>query len=79
MAIDVYAEVTTKIVSMLEARVVPWRSPILGQKEAGWPLNLDSRKPYRGVNVFLLAFTAWAKGFESAHWLTFRPRPGAAA
>ena len=71
MSIDVYAEVTGKIVSMLEAGVVPWRSPILGQREAGWPKNLDSRKPYRGVNVFLLAFTAWAKGYESAHWVTF--------
>ncbi len=71
MAVDVYAEVTEKIVSMLEAGVVPWRSPILGQAKAGWPKNMESGKEYRGVNVFLLAFTAWAKGYGSAHWLTF--------
>ncbi len=29
-------------------------------------------KPYRGVNVFLLAFTAYAKGFDSAYWLSFK-------
>lgn len=71
MAIDIYAEVTDRIVAMLEAGVVPWRSPILGQSKAGWPKNLDSGKDYRGVNVFLLALTAWAKGYGSAHWLTF--------
>jgi antirestriction protein ArdC len=71
MAMDIYADVTAKIVAMLEAGVVPWRSPILGQQKAGWPKNLESGKEYRGVNVFLLAFTGWAKGYESAHWLTF--------
>ena len=71
MGFDIYAEVTGKIVSMLEAGVVPWRSPILGQIHGGWPKNLDMGKDYRGVNVFLLAFTAWAKGYASAHWLTF--------
>lgn len=71
---DIYAEVTGKIVAMLEAGVVPWRSPILGLRAAGsggWPKNMESGKEYRGVNVFLLAFTSWAKGYGSAHWLTF--------
>jgi antirestriction protein ArdC len=63
MSFDIYAEVTSKIVSMLEAGVVPWRCPILGKGQAGWPQNLESRKPYRGVNVFLLSFTAWTKGY----------------
>lgn len=70
-AFDVYAEVTSKIVAMLEVGVVPWRLPILGQQKAGWPKNLDSGKDYRGVNVFLLAMTAWCKGYGSSHWLTF--------
>lgn len=68
---DVYAEVTAKIVAMLEVGVVPWRSPILGQGKAEWPKNLESGKPYRGVNVFLLAMTSWCKGYGSAHWLTY--------
>lgn len=71
MSFDIYAEITTQIVTMLEAGVVPWRSPILGQSKAGWPKNLESGREYRGVNVFLLAFTAWAKGYESGNWLTF--------
>ncbi|MGA2233168.1 MAG: zincin-like metallopeptidase domain-containing protein [Tepidisphaeraceae bacterium] len=68
---DLYQTVTDQIVAMLEASVVPWRSPILGGSSAGHPKNLNTGKPYRGVNVFLLAFTAFAKGYGSSYWLTF--------
>jgi antirestriction protein ArdC len=71
MSIDLYQQVTDRILTMLDAGVVPWRSPILGRTSAGHPKNLASDKPYRGVNVFLLAFTAWIQGYESAYWLTF--------
>jgi antirestriction protein ArdC len=70
-AADLYATVTNQIVAMLEKGVVPWRSPILGQRAAGHPKNLNTGKPYRGVNVFLLALNAYAKGYGSAYWLTF--------
>jgi antirestriction protein ArdC len=68
---DLYQTVTDQIVAMLEADVVPWRSPILGRNSAGHPKNLNTGKQYRGVNVFLLAFTAYAKGYGSSYWLTF--------
>jgi antirestriction protein ArdC len=68
---DLYQTVTDQIVAMLEAGVVPWRSPILGRSKAGHPKNLNTGRQYRGVNVFLLAFTAFAKGYGSSHWLTF--------
>jgi antirestriction protein ArdC len=68
---DLYQTVTDQIVAMLEAGVVPWRSPILGRSSAGHPKNLNTGKPYRGVNVFLLAFTSFAKGYGSSYWLTF--------
>jgi antirestriction protein ArdC len=71
MTFDLYTEVTNQIVAMLDKGVVPWRSPILGRGTAGHPKNLESTKPYRGVNVFLLAFTAYAKGYGSSYWLTF--------
>ena len=71
MTFDLYTEVTNQIVAMLDQGVVPWRSPILGRGTAGNPQNLESLKPYRGVNVFLLAFTAFAKGYGSSFWLTF--------
>ena len=68
---DLYQTVTDKIVAMLETGMVPWRSPILGRTSAGHPKNLESKKPYRGVNVFLLAFSAYARGYGSSHWMTF--------
>jgi antirestriction protein ArdC len=71
MTFDIYQEVTDRIVAMLEKGVVPWRCPILGRQKAGFPKNLASGKEYRGVNVFLLAMTGWAEGYESAYWLTF--------
>jgi len=69
---DLYSEITRQIVEMLDKGVIPWRSPIMGQSKGGYPKNLDSKKPYRGVNVLLLAFTAYVKGFGSSYWLTFR-------
>jgi antirestriction protein ArdC len=71
MTFDLYNEVTNQIIAMLDKGVVPWRSPILGRGTAGHPKNMESGKQYRGVNVFLLAFTAYAKGYGSSYWLTF--------
>ena len=68
---DLYQTVTDQIVAMLETGVVPWRSPILGRNSAGHPRNHNTGKGYRGVNVFLLAFTAFARGYGSSYWLTF--------
>jgi antirestriction protein ArdC len=79
-AFDLYQSVTDQIVAMLDSGVVPWRSPILGRTSAGHPRNLNTGKRYRGVNVFLLAFTAYVKGYGSSYWLTFnqaRERGGA--
>ncbi len=45
---DLYQTVTDQIVTMLEAGVVPWRSPILGRSRAGHPKNLNTGKQYRG-------------------------------
>lgn len=68
---DIYQSVTDQIVTMLESGAVPWRSPILGRSKAGHPKNMNTGKQYRGVNTFLLAFTAFAKGYGSSYWLTF--------
>ena len=62
---DVYGIVTEKIISMLENGIVPWRRP---WTSTGLPRNLVSKKPYRGVNVFLLS----ASKYVSPFWLTYR-------
>jgi antirestriction protein ArdC len=62
---DVYAIVTEKIINLLEQGVVPWRRPWTA---TGLPRNLVSKKPYRGINHFLLS----ASKFVSPFWLTMR-------
>jgi antirestriction protein ArdC len=71
MAFDIYQAVTDRIVEMLDKGTVPWRHPI-HNNGGGAPKNIESGKPYRGVNVFLLGVTSWLKGYGSAYWLTFR-------
>ncbi len=62
---DNYAIVTEKIINLLEQGIVPWRRP---WTSAGLPRNLVSKKPYRGINHFLLS----ASKYVSPLWLTYR-------
>lgn len=73
MALDIYKAVTDRIIELLEQGTVPWRQPIRGSGGEGtFPTNLASERAYRGINVFLLAVSAWVDGYESPYWLTFR-------
>lgn len=60
---SVYEIVTEQVIRQLEQGVAPWRKP--WRTDA--PCNLVSGKPYRGINVFLLA----SQGYGSRYWLTF--------
>ena len=62
---DVYAIVTEKIINLLEQGVVPWRRPWTG---GGLPRNVASKKPYRGINHFLLSVSRYVQPY----WLTMR-------
>jgi len=55
--------ITSNIIEQLERGVAPWRKPW----STSIPRNLTSKKPYRGLNVFLLA----TQGYGSPYWLTF--------
>lgn len=58
MPLDIYQEVTDRILAALEAGTAPWRDPIVSRLAGGSARNLVSDRPYRGVNTFLLAMTA---------------------
>ena len=62
---DVYTIITERIIEKLNAGVVPWHKP---WRIIGAPRNLVSKKPYRGVNVWLLT----AQGNVSPYWATIR-------
>ena len=60
---NIYAEVTERILGDLRAGVVPWRKTWAN----GLPKSLATGKEYRGHNVFLLATNA----YQSRYWVTF--------
>lgn len=62
---DVYEIVTEKITAALEAGTVPWQKPWAAA--GGLPRNFYSGRPYRGMNVVLLALAPYA----SPWWVTF--------
>jgi len=62
---DVYQLVTDRIIAELEKGRIPWRKQ---WSTAGMPSNLISKKPYRGINVMLLA----SLGYASNYFVTFK-------
>lgn len=61
---NVYEIVNKRITELLEEGTVPWKRP---WRSTEGPRNLISKKPYRGINSFLLNCSP----YESDHWLTF--------
>lgn len=49
--VDVYKIVTDRIIELLEQGTVPWQKP---WAIAGVPANFLSKRPYRGINLWLL-------------------------
>jgi len=62
---NTYEIVTERIVDLLESGIIPWRKP---WTSTGLPRNLVSKKPYKGINHFLLS----ASKYVSPFWLTYR-------
>ncbi len=63
--LDVYALVNNRIIEQLELGKIPWQQPWTA---AGLPQNLISKKPYRGINVWLLASLTYSQNY----FLTFK-------
>jgi antirestriction protein ArdC len=68
---DLYQTITDQIVTLLEAGTAPWRSSALGT-DLGRPMSMTTGRPYRGINVFLLAMAGLAGGHTSAYWATYK-------
>ena len=64
--------INTQIVESLERGVRPWRRPWQADGNSGFPANVVSRKPYRGINPILLFLASNRHGFASKHWGTFK-------
>ncbi|MDB5086418.1 MAG: hypothetical protein JWR09_412 [Mucilaginibacter sp.] len=57
---DVYAIVTSRIIDQLQRNIVPWQQP---WTEAGYPINIVTEIPYKGMNVWMLASLGYAQNY----------------
>ena len=65
--IDVYQQLTDKIVSKLEQGEIPWKKP-WKSIQFGYPQNFISKKVYKGCNFFEALFEDRA----TPYWLTYK-------
>ena len=65
-----YANITERLITAMEAGVLPWRKPWRGGG-AVLPLRACGTA-YRGINTLALWFRAEDAGFSGAHWMTYR-------
>ncbi|HYT55027.1 MAG TPA: zincin-like metallopeptidase domain-containing protein [Verrucomicrobiae bacterium] len=73
MSNQVYGYITDKIMEELEQGCVPWHKPWKTSSDGiRVPTSFVSKKPYRGVNTFLLALARFKAGYDSNYWLTFK-------
>ncbi len=66
MKTDTYQIVTDRIIAKLQAGTIPWRH--FASSPLAEPKNLVSKKPYRGINHFLLS----GSNYGSEFWLTYK-------
>lgn len=65
---NVYEIITNRIIEDIQKdNLLPWQRPWKHCADGIGPMNLISRKPYRGINAFLLG----ASSYVSPYWLTF--------
>jgi antirestriction protein ArdC len=70
---DVHARVTAAIISAIEAGTGTWRMPWHHSgADVTRPTNVASGKPYRGINTVSLWAAAYASGYTSGVWGTYR-------
>src|SRR5690349_15794738 len=70
---DVYARVTDQIINAIEQGAGTWRMPWhTSGRFAFSPINVASKKPYRGINTVCLWAAAQSKGYESGEWGTYQ-------
>ena len=62
---NIYEQVTARIMEILETGSIPWKKPWISSEG---PKNLISKKPYRGINSFLLNCSP----YNSPYWMTYR-------
>jgi len=70
---EIRERITHTIIEALEkGGLPPWRQPWRSDQNAGFPMNVVSKKQYRGINPLLLQIAAMRHGFQGKWWATFK-------
>ena len=70
---DVYQRVTNQIIEAMERGTGDWKMP--WHQTAGEtfvPVNAQSKKPYRGLNILSLWAAAEERGYNTKLWATYK-------
>jgi antirestriction protein ArdC len=65
---DIYADVTARILDLMEKHGTDWTKPWADGNGSGFPISMSSDKAYTGINVLLL----WAEQRSSIEWGTYK-------
>lgn len=60
--------VTNRIIEALEQGVAPWKQP---WSPVGRPMNAFTKRPYRGVNTWVLSLVGMCQHYADPRWATF--------
>lgn len=69
-----YEKITNQVIEMSLSEGLPlWRKPWKTPTGSGsmFPMSIASGRPYRGINVFILAFEQMMMNYQSRHWGTY--------
>ena len=72
MKTEVYQIITDRIIERIEKEgKLPWKQPWRNYLSAhGLPQNFVSKKPYRGINIFMLL--SLAQSYDCPYFLTYK-------
>jgi antirestriction protein ArdC len=68
---DAYEAITDRVIAAIEEGAGQWQMP-WHRSGVSRPLNVHTKKPYRGVNVVALWAAADAYGYSSGFWATYK-------
>jgi antirestriction protein ArdC len=69
---DVYGRITAEIVAAIESGAGEWRMPWHHDGSSiARPVNIASRKTYRGINTLAVWIAAQSHGYGSGVWGTY--------
>lgn len=65
---NIYEVINERIFDLLEKDEIPWQKPWI----SGEPANFVTKRPYRGINPFILV----SSGFSCPYWVSFKQAKG---